>query len=531
MAGFSGNQYPSSMRRLFVRLGVVVAAAAAVCEEPSLVAPARAAEAKGAPALGQVYFAGLDRITATAKDTYARSILQLPETKALTQDISKKLARSLAANLQAKRGNQTPDAAALLEPLIRDLIHSETRLEIWGAEAKAPSWSLAVKLSPEREAAWKSTLEKLAQGWERKDKSPHWALAAANSWAFITPGKSGGANPLRDRLAAGAAGGTNLLQLDINFPKLASGTTNALFRALPETSLRIHPRNDSLRVEGAMKLAQPAAPGAEPWQIPTAQVRDPLISFTAVRGLSRWLGQQPFIKALDLPAAPNQLFLWDNSGSAMLQLKAAAPVPKAGAAADKFASRLLPNINTNLAKMALGQLTRNSTNATFYWKNLPFLFPYFRPVSDATGDYVLGGIFPITPDPATNPPPAALFAQITSRTNLLYYDWEITEARIAQFSPLFQFLPLFTSIPAMSPESAVYKWLEASSRLMGETITEVAAVSDRELALVRKAPLGLNSTELFFLASWLESTNFPALPPLKFQSVPASRPPLLVPKP
>ena len=58
------------------------------------------------------------------------------------------------------------------------------------------------------------------------------------------------------------------------------------------------------------------------------------------------------------------------------------------------------------------------------------------------------------------------------------------------------------------------KWLAAAGPKLGETITEITTVSDRELALTRRTPIGLSAIELYLAANWLQSTNFPALPPI-----------------
>ena len=59
---------------------------------------------------------------------------------------------------------------------------------------------------------------------------------------------------------------------------------------------------------------------------------------------------------------------------------------------------------------------------------------------------------------------------------------------------------------------AAVRWLTSIQKGLGETVTEITVASPRELKLTRKAPMGLNAVELTYLATWLESTNFPFSP-------------------
>jgi hypothetical protein len=117
-------------------------------------------------------------------------------------------------------------------------------------------------------------------------------------------------------------------------------------------------------------------------------------------------------------------------------------------------------------------------------------------------------LFPTAPK-ATNPPPE-LFAQVTSKPNLVYYSWEITESRIASWRQVFQLLPLFSKVPQVPLDFAGQKWLQAAAPQLGNTITEVTFVSPQKMTFTRRGHLGFTGFELTLLARELDLWGQPA---------------------
>ena len=139
--------------------------------------------------------------------------------------------------------------------------------------------------------------------------------------------------------------------------------------------------------------------------------------------------------------------------------------------------------------------------------------PFVRPAPEPGDDFLLfGSMAGIVPSgPNTNPPPAELPNQFLPRTNLVYYDWEITEAKLAQWVPIFQLTAMLSANPSLPGAAAANQWLRAVSPKLANTITEVAASSPTELRAVRRSDLGLTAIELTWLARWLDNPAFPAL--------------------
>jgi hypothetical protein len=183
-------------------------------------------------------------------------------------------------------------------------------------------------------------------------------------------------------------------------------------------------------------------------------------------------------------------------------------MPNARAAFDRIAQAEVPKYNRTLEEYAVGKIGPAKQGPELMWTGLPVLVPYLQPVVDHGRSYLHGGIFPLA-TPPTNTAPPQLFEQLTSRSNLLYYDWEITQARLEQLRPLMQVAGVFLTLPALSTNSISYKWLDAIEPRLGNAVTEVAVVSPKELTVQRTAHVGLTGLELLGLAYWLDNTNFP----------------------
>ncbi|HEY1396110.1 hypothetical protein [Roseateles sp.] len=130
-------------------------------------------------------------------------------------------------------------------------------------------------------------------------------------------------------------------------------------------------------------------------------------------------------------------------------------------------------------------------------------------------EFVYARLFPLLPN--RTPPPPELFAQFSGRTNLFYYDWEITSNRVANARQLYQLGSIFNLRTPPSIETPSQKWLGAIVSLLGDAVTEITQTSPQELTLIRKSRLGFSGFELATLSMWLESPAFPhhiARPPV-----------------
>lgn len=186
-------------------------------------------------------------------------------------------------------------------------------------------------------------------------------------------------------------------------------------------------------------------------------------------------------------------------------------------------------MNTNTIPAMVGAVRVATNGLEAVWLGLPIFAPFLRPASEPGDNFLLAGtmagLVPQTPN--TNPPPPELLARLTSRTNLFYYDWEITEGRLAQWRQMNSILGMLATVPALPGASAAQPWLDAITPHLGNTITEVTLEKPNELQLIRKSHLGLTGFELVQLAQWFGRENFPSLlpPPAPSPVPPAPAPP------
>ena len=276
----------------------------------------------------------------------------------------------------------------------------------------------------------------------------------------------------------------------------------------PRVQLMVNGRKEYLRSTGQLNFPQPLGFSAQKWEIPSGMIRDPLISFTAIQGVAPWLKQQPLVHKLAGEQAPNQVYFWGSSQTAF-QIQAAVPVPSGTTWFERILEQWVPKFNATLKEYAVGKLSPLPDRAEIVWRGLPLLVPYLDKVRDGNREFLHAGIFPV--DPPTNAPPPQLFHQLTSQTNLVYYDWEITQARLAQLRSLHQLAGVFLDFSAISTNSGAFKWLDAIEPRLGNTVTEVTLISPRELHFQRTSHMGLNGLELLGVAAWIEGTNFPKL--------------------
>jgi hypothetical protein len=109
----------------------------------------------------------------------------------------------------------------------------------------------------------------------------------------------------------------------------------------------------------------------------------------------------------------------------------------------------------------------------------------------------------------------------------VYYDWEITQARLSSWRIMAQLFAMIANKPQFTTNTAGLPWLVAVEPKLGNTITEITAASPAEWSLVRRSHIGFTGVELVALARWLESTGFPKLsfelpPDRPLRSVPKS---------
>jgi hypothetical protein len=273
----------------------------------------------------------------------------------------------------------------------------------------------------------------------------------------------------------------------------------------PQVSINWRGDGEHVRASGRIGFVREPGVELEGWQIPTNVISEPLISFSAIRGVRPFLMRSERLRRLLPDLLPNQAFTWAQ-GTAEAQLYCA--FPAAG-----FAERLsglvtaLPQAFPAWAReLGLTQFVHKADEAIVWWQGiLPSVTPTLGSVRHHEQEYALVSLFPPIP---LGPPPPELLAQL-ARENLVFYSWEVTPPRVAQWIMLSQLMSVMTKTPQLPAGQPALRWLFRVAPELGNTATEVLAVSGREWSFERKSTLGFGAAELVFGMRWLEGAAFP----------------------
>lgn len=492
--------------------------------------------AADAETLASYHFVGASALVNNTNAAKLKEIWALPETVKFRDDVLQKLSRTSAKVLGANSSNA--NQTALLRPIFSDLVSSESLAELHGAQKNTATLFLAARLNDERSRLWETNLRQLlkaskpqsvkienASGWQAQAGKHRLEFLRAEKWTVVAVGSEQVPAEFLKQLGkkSGVASTGNWLEIDINWPGLKNllPLEKVPFK-LARTEVQISGKGENLRTTARIIYPEKIEWKSEPWRIPKEIIHDPLISFTAAQRVAPFLRKPIFPARIASNPETNQIFFWGQS-QMPFQFYCALPVKNATNTMKALGPQLASAFNDDLKRRDGGKLEMASNRVDLIWKGLPIIGPFLRPAKETNGmEFLLGGLFPIAP--STNAAPAELFAQISGRKDLVYYDWEITQHRLAQWSMVGQLLPIFPKVPIVSTNAALrnrmvpapmpeMKWIGAVGKKLGNTVTEVTRESPTELKLVRKSHIGLNSIELILLAHWLAHPDFPFVNP------------------
>ena len=491
----------------------------------------------GMPAF-RYHYLGATQLSADTNANKLRIIWNLAATRDLRDQTVRKLS-GLPRFLYAARFGGASDNTELMRPLLDDLIEAESCGEYNLDAQQQWSWVLAVRLTQARSGVWGSNLKESLQAWDfggiasiqvegqngweiqQRDGPTVFRYARVGSWSLMGMGTDGLAKltgMAREIAASGRpkgcenegwlAGYADLAKLALKWP-LADYVPFLAANAAPSISFQMTILADNVRTKAVVHYPEAPSWILENWRIPTETIRDPLIAFTAMQSIAPWVGRQAWVKQYQIQPVPNQAFFWAFP-QVPFQTCGAVPMPQADKVMDRLAAQLIPSISTNLVKQHLGDL-RYLTNA-LYWVDLSIIGPSLRSVSELNGEFLAGSLFPVFA--YTNPAPAELFGQVYGRTNLVYYDWEITQDRVVQSRVIGQLFDIFKPAVEAPPEPQKTNnfgnaWITAVAPQLGNTVTEAVVTSPKEISITRKSHVGLNSLEIVLLTRWLDSPDFP----------------------
>ncbi|MGV3754635.1 MAG: hypothetical protein ACO1QS_04585 [Verrucomicrobiota bacterium] len=479
---------------------------------------------------------GWQAVTNETEGTRLKELLALPQTVLVKSNTLVALSRNLPAILFPEAPTNK-DQATKLRPLLDDVLTYETKV-VWASESPL-RWRLAVKIPVERTGIWTANLYDLLVRGEQLDKIPRTNITDASvtvtysaaetyryglkdSWVTVERAESGYDWDAVTR--SEATTGTNTwfaLEMQTAISKQLGGLLPAANQPYARLTMEGKGANQTSRL--SLKFPQALAVSLPPWQVPTNTIKDPVISFTALRGVGGWWSQQDWLKPLQLTNAPQQAYVWSQP-QAYYSTFAAFPA--------RDASLLMTNSfsRTNEFTAAMGKLFFGRMVALkneLVWTGAPILAPTLKAAPEPQDDHLLLSLFPLARS-AENLP-SALLEQFVGRTNLLYYDWEITEMRLNQWMRLAPLLSMVANRMPLNNSKVPYEWLAAIAPKLGNTVTEAELAAPDEIQVLRKSPAGFTGVELYLLARWLDQKNLPQWDPqrsatMSLPGIPAAPP-------
>ena len=443
---------------------------------------------------------------------------ELRESTALRDALATNLASLAVSGLQPKGGPNAPTPtgmteaiAALIQPIVTDLVQHESRFQMESPGTNNVDWFLAAKISDDRSSTWSKSLTQLTAfgGLKGANNNPSsWTASGTNynlkfsrsgEWTIVEGGKSvsnsKSGEAFRDSLKKRAD--KSVLAVDLNGALLGKlrGATN--LSHYPSLALRSEPRDDGFFSELTLDYPQDLGIKPEKWTIPEELIDEPLIGFTAIQGVREKLESTEWFKTLGVKKTPNQLFAWSQKISPF-SVSVAAEVPNAAEAVTNSA-RLL-----QAAKFPSGQLEFPTNRTAAIWTGLPIATPFFAARTNAGKPYLVAGLF--TAAPRRSPVPKDLLNQLNQK-NLVYYDWEITGERIRQGIPTWHLYYLLGGKFLPDNTAPSMQFLQEVRGQVGNTVTSGTLESPRRIKLTRQSHLGASAMELLLLAHYIDNAD------------------------
>lgn len=510
------------MKKAFLSCAVLALVALAACSLKTVTTGRRGGDAL----VFRVHFIGTEQLWAGAESAKLKELAALQSSPALRDEVLNRLALLPSFWLADALPKGAVPQTNLFRPLLDDLLAHESYVDC----TAAPELVVAARVSNERAALWQKNLRDALTAWKlgtaadvKVDAASGWEIKRtglpgvfrflrAGEWVVFTAG-SGTSARATEMLASIKANGRPArptgawLDGDVNLARL-DGWLPALenFQNLPVAHFSLSNRADYVRTYATFDFPKAHGWKSEPWQVPTNVIRDPLVSFLAVRGIAPVLEAFPALRDLGYKPTPNQVFGW---GHAQLPFQFHYAAPSSNVRSQ------LKTMVPKLEKLVLGADHHYSGNILWetngqqvIWTGLPLAAPHLGEVRSEGREYLNFGAFPSMR--STNAMPPELSSALTGRPELVAFDYEITGSRLMHWRQFYQ-LAEIASRRALTPTNfPTEQWLIEVNPKLGESVTELRATSATQMTLVRKSHLGLNAGEIVTLAHWLESTNFPA---------------------
>jgi hypothetical protein len=474
----------------------------------------------------QYHCAGGSQLASNIQLATLQKVLALPATTNLEN-----LARTRICNLltNSLRFGTNSLPTALMEPLLSDVAENESLGSFAGASGHDLSFILALHLEVPRAQLWQDNLAKIFGGggesfasqqfigrrWKEGGSNSFWMIPA-KEWLLVGRGDNLSTqqaeylNQIKTQGRPAPALQHNWLEADIDSTRLGGW-----LRFLQPARIRITvaPKEDHLNINAQVIEADAIPWKSEPWQIPTNLMRGQIITFTAGQNVAAFLKMNSALSRLAANPLTNQFYYWTLDQMPMLNYMAW-PVVNASNALASLSTEAPAALNADLKRFNGTELVWHP-NRRLVWQNMGMLTPSLEAVQETNGQFLFLSSFPRMTQGKTVPD--ELLAQIQGRTNLVYYDWELTGRRLQEWQILKGMISNRALAQGNGTASVMYvetQWIIALAGLAGNTVTEITRVAPNELSIERKAPLVFTAAELVLLANWIcDANSGPIHPP------------------
>lgn len=422
-----------------------------------------------------------------------------------------------------------PSASLAIAPLLTDVLDAESLGSFAPPKGGPVDFILALKLDANRLQSWRSNLSQITgvageketvkglDGWRwAVGKGDSFWMILANGWLVVGRGDSFG--PVRDEYLQAlkssgrpvAALRENWLEADVDWVRMGACSPAWIQLLKPaQMKLNVKGENNGLKLTANLVYPQEINWKFDPRSKPVDLVQSPLVSFTTGQDLAAYLNMGPDFSALPGNPLTNQFCTW---GLAHLPFDTYMAWPEINI------SNVLSVLSTD-APAIFNPFLKQHNGTSLDWvgdrgflqlDNLRIMAPQIGALERTNGDFLVIEGFPF-PD-IKERAPATLWNQINGRTNLVYYDWEETGARLDQWRVLGSLILLPTR-PSSSHIGKAWgpliKWIGELVPLEGQTVTEITRPAPNELSLTRHGPFGLTGIEIFLLSDWLSAVGAP----------------------
>jgi hypothetical protein len=478
--------------------------------------------------LFQYHFAGRANLGKDGTATVLKEIDAMKETAALRAHFSQKLGAAMSGLWKADLPADAAPQAELLRPLIEDLTSAESLVEIRGPVGQTDT-VIALELSDERGRLWDTNIAQLVRAWKMGTPAPvtvegvkGWGIRRSQSpsalqvfrvgkWTVVGLGQERSTLVISALQSATKTGRpvlalNGILELKADLPGLKKWLPILNNYSFPPVHLSMTGRGENVRTEMRLMYSQKIPWKFEAWQFPTNIISEPLTSFTVAQGVRPILEKVEGLTGLGVPL-PNQYCSW---GLLHQYGHCSFAFPQPNASNTLYTvSKNFPEFMKRHFENPLGQFVFVPEKSELVWGGtLPGFSPTLAAVKGPAGEYIYARLFPLVGK--QTPPPPELYSQFSGRTNLLYYDWELSSNRVAIGRQLYQLRNIGDRRPPPPVDTPSQKWLDVVGPKLDNSVTEIVMSSPQDLTMTRKSRIGLTGFELATLSVWLESPTFPS---------------------